>query len=163
MMNWDAVGAIGEIVGASAVFVSLIYLALQIRIQNRESRAAAVHDIWAGFRDSISAFGDKQNSEVYTKALAQQDLSDAEQMQLMVGVQRVLRVWEEAFMQRNQGRLDDEVWEVMQLQFASIMSGHPFQLVWKLRKNIYSPAFRRFVDDLPIASYGLRESIGADE
>ena len=30
-MNWDAIGAIGEIVGALAVLVTLIYLALQIR------------------------------------------------------------------------------------------------------------------------------------
>ena len=34
-MNWDAIGAVGEIVGAFAVVVSLIYLALQIR-QTRE-------------------------------------------------------------------------------------------------------------------------------
>ncbi len=30
-MNWDAIGAIGEIVGALAVLVTLIYLAVQIR------------------------------------------------------------------------------------------------------------------------------------
>ena len=31
-MNWDAIGAIGEIVGAVAVVISVIYLAIQIRI-----------------------------------------------------------------------------------------------------------------------------------
>ena len=31
-MNWDAIGAIGELVGALAVFLTLIYLATQIRI-----------------------------------------------------------------------------------------------------------------------------------
>ena len=30
-MNWEALGAMGEIVGVTAVVVSLIYLALQIR------------------------------------------------------------------------------------------------------------------------------------
>ena len=30
-MNWDAIGAIGEIVGATAVVLSLLYLALQLR------------------------------------------------------------------------------------------------------------------------------------
>ena len=30
-MNWDAIGALGEIIGAAAVFVSLLYLATQIR------------------------------------------------------------------------------------------------------------------------------------
>lgn len=33
-MNWDAVGAISELVGAVAVIVTLIYLALQIRQNN---------------------------------------------------------------------------------------------------------------------------------
>jgi heme/copper-type cytochrome/quinol oxidase subunit 1 len=30
-MNWDAIGAIGEIVGAAAVVFFLIYLAVQLR------------------------------------------------------------------------------------------------------------------------------------
>jgi len=34
-MNWDAIGAIGEIVGALAVVVSLLYLATQIRTSNK--------------------------------------------------------------------------------------------------------------------------------
>ena len=36
-MNWDAIGAIGEIVGALAVVVTLIYLAIQIRSSNKHS------------------------------------------------------------------------------------------------------------------------------
>ena len=34
-MNWDAIGAVGEILGALAVFISLVYLAVQVR-QNRD-------------------------------------------------------------------------------------------------------------------------------
>ena len=30
-MDWDAIGAVGEILGALAVFISLVYLAVQIR------------------------------------------------------------------------------------------------------------------------------------
>ena len=42
-MNWDAIGAVGEIIGAIAVVASLIYLASQIKNQNsialRDSRS----------------------------------------------------------------------------------------------------------------------------
>ena len=31
MMDWNAIGAIGEIIGALAVFLTLVYLAIQIR------------------------------------------------------------------------------------------------------------------------------------
>ncbi len=37
-MNWDAVGAIGEIVGAGAVVLTLFYLALQIRHNTRQEQ-----------------------------------------------------------------------------------------------------------------------------
>ena len=34
-MNWDALGAIAELVGAIAVLLTLIYLAVQIRQNNK--------------------------------------------------------------------------------------------------------------------------------
>lgn len=43
-MNWEAIGAIGEIVGAIAVLVTLIYLAMQIRQNTYQTRAAATQD-----------------------------------------------------------------------------------------------------------------------
>ena len=51
-MNWDAVGAIGEIVGAFAVVATLAYLAIQVRYAkstaadtNRLMRAAGVREM----------------------------------------------------------------------------------------------------------------------
>ncbi len=40
-MNWDAIGALGEIAGAVAVFASLVYLALQMRQNTRAIRGRA--------------------------------------------------------------------------------------------------------------------------
>ena len=42
MYNWEAIGAIGEILGAIAVVATLAYLAVQIR----ESRTATAADIY---------------------------------------------------------------------------------------------------------------------
>jgi hypothetical protein len=39
-MNWDAVGAIGELVGSLAVFVTLGYLAMQVNHARAETRRA---------------------------------------------------------------------------------------------------------------------------
>jgi hypothetical protein len=41
-VNWEAVGAVGELVGALAVFSTLIYLAMQIRQNTASVKAAAV-------------------------------------------------------------------------------------------------------------------------
>ena len=51
-MNWDAIGAVGEILGAFAVVATLVYLASQVRYEktaaadaNRLERAAGVRDL----------------------------------------------------------------------------------------------------------------------
>ena len=51
-MNWDAIGAVGESLGAIAVFITLGYLALQVQFARREiarsisqSRAEALRSI----------------------------------------------------------------------------------------------------------------------
>lgn len=51
-INWDAIGAIGEIVGAAAIFVTLIYLAYQVRLarmhasdETRRGRVAGIHQV----------------------------------------------------------------------------------------------------------------------
>ena len=45
-MNWEALGAIAELVGAIAVIATLVYLAIQIR-QNTASVKANAHQTWA--------------------------------------------------------------------------------------------------------------------
>jgi hypothetical protein len=49
-VNWEAISAIGQIVGGLAVVVSLIYLAREIRSNARSARIASLHDVnrWLG-------------------------------------------------------------------------------------------------------------------
>ena len=45
VFDWDAIGAVGEILGAIAVLVTLVYLANQIRQANDVARFSATKDI----------------------------------------------------------------------------------------------------------------------
>ena len=155
-MNWDALGAFGEIIGAFAVVVSLAYLATQIKTQNREARVASVHDISEAFRLGITSFQDAQRADVYINALSNFDLlSDSERLQFISMVQGLLRVWEEAFFQFAEDRLDNRVWDPMVAQYSDWMSSSGFQRVWEIRKHTYNPDFRKFVDELTFGDYKL--------
>ena len=121
-----------------------------------------MHEIWSGFRDSVSLVGDPHTSEIYTKALADEVLTDAEQMQLLVKIQTIFRVWEEAYMQWEQGRLDDNVWDSMLRQIGLVLGSPPFVQVWELRKEVYGPSFQQFIDSLPRRTYNLREAATND-
>ena len=50
MVNWEAIGAIGEVSGALAVVLTLLYLARQIS----ESRKATIAQIYQGRADAAS-------------------------------------------------------------------------------------------------------------
>jgi len=155
-MNWEAVSAVGEIVGAIAVVGSLIFLGLQIRSQNRESRFAAMHEISEAFRDSISQTLDPGIAEILTKAGQGYDsLTDSEKMVVTGFVQRILRVWEEAYHQHQLGRLSDSIWDVMVTQYAAFMSAEGIARVWSGRKIYYDPAFRSFVDSIQTTQYSI--------
>jgi hypothetical protein len=156
-VNWEAIGAIGEILGAVAVVISLVYLAFQIRTQNVESRAAAMHEISGGFRESISTFADPQMAELFTRVnCGEEPLSDSEMLQLVVGIQRIFRIGEEAYGQHLRGRLDADIWEAMIRQYSSYLAAPGFQRVWEIRRNYYNDAFRKFIDELPRTEYTLK-------
>lgn len=48
-MNWDAVGAIGEILGAVVVLLTLIYLAVQVKRSNEIARFNSSKDLMNQF------------------------------------------------------------------------------------------------------------------
>jgi len=41
-MNWDAIGAIGELVGSAAVVITIAYLAIQTKSNTKATQSAAV-------------------------------------------------------------------------------------------------------------------------
>jgi hypothetical protein len=55
-MNWEAIGAMGETIGALAVLITLVYLALQIRQNTHQIRVSATQDsihLWNSLGQTI--------------------------------------------------------------------------------------------------------------
>ncbi len=60
-MNWDAIGAIGEISGAIAVVATLLYLSKQIRQNSRSVEISALRDTtaqWNHWSDMLATSAD---------------------------------------------------------------------------------------------------------
>jgi hypothetical protein len=65
-VNWEAISAIGQIVGAFAVVVSLIYLAREIRRNARAERLASMDTVIRWLRQLTEH---PQLSELYYRGL----------------------------------------------------------------------------------------------
>lgn len=153
-MDWEAIGAIGEVVAAFAVVISLLYLANQIRAQNRESRLASIHELTESFRNAILSFQNPNLADVFARGKTGfEGLSETERLQFMSMVQHIFRVWEDAYHQQRAQRLDRRIWEAMVVQFSGYLSLPGVVRVWEIRKQSYSRDFREFVDATPAREY----------
>ena len=95
-MNWDAIGAIGEIVGAGAVVVTLIYLSLQIRETSRQMRVTSLTDSNALVADAfLPVYNNENNLRIWISGVnAPETLSDEEREVFMLFMTRIMAAFE---------------------------------------------------------------------
>jgi hypothetical protein len=79
-MNWDAIGAIGEILGAIAVFASLIYLAIQIRNSTKQFRAQMEDDLQQRSFEAYNPTYEGNNAHILRVGLVDPENLDDDQM-----------------------------------------------------------------------------------
>ena len=112
-MNWEAIGAIGEIIGALAVFLTLAYLAVQIRQNTNAVRAAALDasvNSVTGIRAKI--FSDAALMEIYLKGLAnQEDLNEIDKARFIQMMQNILWAQWNVYSQARFAGLSSDVWK----------------------------------------------------
>ena len=71
-MNWDAIGAIGQVIGSVAVLVTLVYLAIQVRHAQEQSKRAI--DETRHMADQARLLGSR---DTFLAAAANQSLASA--------------------------------------------------------------------------------------
>jgi len=83
-MNWEAIGAMGEIVGAAAVVATLGYLAVQIRHSTKVARSATRQSIvemtMSTARDIVS---DGELAELLIRDMRGEELGAAQRLPLI--------------------------------------------------------------------------------
>lgn len=107
-MNWDAIGAIGEVIGALGVIITLAYLALQIRQNTTMMRANVKQSQTTVTQNLMQVWLD--NSELIMKANAGSELTAKEDYELKILARAILRGWESYCYMYDVGLLDESEW-----------------------------------------------------
>jgi hypothetical protein len=147
-MNWEAIGAIGEIVGAFAVVVTVGYLAFQIRQNTREIRLSAFQTITDRIHQWNSDLArDPDLARIYANGLVDPgSLKEGEWIRFEAHVVNQLRTWEDTFLHHRNALVEEEVWAARQAHFRKFLVEPGFRRVWKRRRNSYARGFQEFVD-----------------
>ena len=149
-MNWDAVGAIGELVGASAVVVSLLYLAGQVRHGSRVARVTGGEALAAHLRGFTQPLA--QNAElnrIWNIGIeGGSELTQSERSRFLHLATQFGKLIESAHLYHTSGIMDDGTWSGWQAAAGHYFTSPGWSEYWAKRSDLYSPAFRTFVDGL---------------
>ena len=113
-MNWEAIGAIGEVAGAIGVVASLFYLAFQIRVNNKALRSNKYQDLISEFRNAwLEGSNRPEDIEILIKADKEgiDSLTNSEQRRWTALMFSYLTTFENAFHADREGVADPELWE----------------------------------------------------
>ena len=160
-MNWDALGAIGELVGAVAVVVTLIYVARQIHQVNAQSQASARYSFIEAYSDmNTSISNNRELASVFRRGFAGEELDEDERMQFFTLVGQFLNTWSVLFDLHREGLLPENQWVMVRKDIISLFSEPGGRAFWERvgRLGVHE-AFRDAVDEAlesGEASYEMR-------
>ncbi len=148
-MNWDAIGAIGEIVGATAVVITLVYLALQ----TRHSAAATQSSTEVEASRQLSAwvtrsFQDELIQGLWDDVQAGKPLSDEHYRKWLWYLSDLFHMSEGIFIQYQKGFVSAEVWGEFDRMMLGLLQAEPTQEFWHSGNTPFSDAFKMHIEKL---------------
>jgi len=148
-MNWDAIGAVGELIGAGAVIATLIYLAQQIKDSARASRSAAVTDATNAIQALYQELGtNPQSSEHFLKGLTDYDsMSESEQFRWLMLMHSWFIAFQRSFFLSREGTLDASLRDSIGTALLAVNHLPGLKQYWQQRKSFFQPEFVDWVED----------------
>ena len=115
-MNWDAVGAIAELLGAVGVIASLAYVARQINQNTRSIRASTeMSGLGAWNQMNAQVSGSPELAELLIKGMgASATLGSVEFSQFNAHMWSLFNILETFHRQYEMGLLEADVWDAVQ-------------------------------------------------
>ena len=147
-INWDAISAIGETLGAIAVVISLVYVGRQLKQNTAMMRNASATEILEIDHTIILPIIESEEfSEIWLKGDHRlNELSEANLQRLLLFERRAFTLWHHHFQQRRQKLVTDEMWHYQNQMVRFLGQREAVRISWSIFKNTYEPSFRDYVE-----------------
>jgi hypothetical protein len=147
LMNWEAVSAVAESLGAIAVVLSLLYVGYQVRQNTRQERVAAHRPMVAELGRALDVVAqDAEIADLFlrgSQGYARLSVSDKVRFSCYMG--RLFRLFEQLYHEHLDGALDDMIWTGIQNAIRDLNAPPGVQEWWSTRSHWASPAFANFL------------------
>jgi hypothetical protein len=147
-MNWEALGAIGEIVAAIAVLVTLGYLAAQIRQNTKVVRLTAYDSVvTTGVEVRRSLYENEEVTGLYVRGLSDCDQpSELEQTRFRLLMLGVMQAFQVQYFDMAESGLYPDAWAASRHALRRILGQPGGARFWDSNKHEFPPNFVQEVD-----------------
>ena len=167
-MDWDAIGAVGEIIGALAVVVSIGYLAFQIRQNTRSLDINAEIAMSHEFADWASmAIDNPRLGEIWDTAVGDPKALNEEDSRLFIWyIAKILLLLEGQFNLFQAGHITKATWDTKMTFLLGILKISIIAQWWDAKVAPFSPTYFNYVNDRrnsPEYQWQIKQVISAGE
>lgn len=146
LQDW---AAFAEIVGAIAVVLTLLYLAIQVRQNTKAIQSTNAMTVHTNIQDLAKGpTDDRELGDIILRALdGSKELKPEEKLAAYAWFFIMLKTGELAHIQYRNGELDEQYWEASLVFFRAYWQTPGFKLYWADRKGAFTPSFRSAVEE----------------
>jgi len=147
-MNWEMISAVGQMLGAVGVIISIVYLAAQIGNQNKESQRAAMNVLTSHWSDlNRSLVENPDFAALWLRALQSFDeLDGTSKLRFGAHLGRFLRFADSLYLAVLDRMLDKRLWRGYERTIADTVAYPGFQTWWATRKHWHTDEFCTLID-----------------
>ena len=156
-MNWDAIGAVGEIIGAIAVVASLVFVGFQLRQNTTAMKLASTNDVMGDLEKKLDQVsGNEVLADLVFRGVPDPDsLSAFDRYRFTLICQSTYFYFAKTHYQYRSGTLEPEVWEAVHSQLTNFINSPGMAQYWKNHGHNFPKPFREYINDDVL--------VGADE
>lgn len=149
-MNWDAFGAIGEVVGATAVVVSLIYVSIQLRSGTRALQTTTRDSVFKSLQEwNLVVMAEPRLGWIFQSGARNfEGLGEEDRARYLHVMYSFFKVFENIYLHHLDGVVPPEIWE-SNLKMLAVYATQPGgRRYWEERKAAYDPRFHTVMEGL---------------
>lgn len=157
-MNWEALGALSELLGAAAVVLTLLYLSRQIAHQNRALETTMRDSVFRQLQDyNFVVMGDERLGGLFQRGVAEvnpEGFSEDDRARFIHAMFGFFKIYENIYFHRLEGSISEEAWRQNRLILFLYAERPGGRAYWERRRGAFDPRFQRMLD----TALGARES-----
>lgn len=145
---------VSQTVAAFALVGSLLFLGLEVRHRNLESRYRSSEDSLQKLRDvELHMCGDADRARLWLSGLHDYEgLAPVDKVRFQLTAHMALKANESFFLAYQEGRLTRDLYEPEAQHQADFLAYPGFQTAWDMRKQYFHEAYRQWVDEMIAAT-----------